>query len=105
MDLPEDDDVVQALAPKRTDESLRVCVLPRGSRRRDHLLGTEDLQTAPDSLAVVPVSVPNLRPEASTPWEAVVRPENLEATEIGGRFAGTGHQRKGYGWGSLCSPP
>lgn len=47
MDVVEHNDVVQAVAPKRADESLRVRVLPRGTRRRDDFLDAQGSRRPP----------------------------------------------------------
>jgi hypothetical protein len=46
------------VAPKRTDQPLRVWVLPRRSRRRHDLLDAEALDRLPEALAIDVVAIP-----------------------------------------------
>ena len=55
--LAENDNVVQALAPNRTDESLREGVLPRAMRGRENLTDSHVFHPLPEGVAVDCVAV------------------------------------------------
>src|SRR5262245_26781877 len=55
--LRENDDMIQALAPDRTDQALGERVLPGAVRRREDFLDAHALYPVPKVLAVDPVTV------------------------------------------------
>jgi len=66
--LAKDENVMQTLAPDRTDQALRTGVLPRTVRRRDHLLDPHGLHAVPKWLTVDLVTVAE-----EIGWGGVVR--------------------------------
>ena len=57
MNLAQDSEVIEALAPDRSDQPLDIAILPRCSRRYRHALGTNAAQgdVAVDSVVVIEV--------------------------------------------------
>jgi hypothetical protein len=64
------DDVVQALASNRADQSFDVRVLPGRLRRSQNLSDTEPLCCFRELLAVTSVAIPQQVPRGAIPWES-----------------------------------
>jgi len=57
MSLAKDNDVIEELSPKRTDEALGIAVLPRRTWRRPELFDAQVLDASVENGPVNPVSV------------------------------------------------
>lgn len=57
MPIAENDNMIQALAPDRTDEALGERILPRAVRRCEYFVDPHPLHTVPKMLAVELVTV------------------------------------------------
>jgi hypothetical protein len=69
MPLVENEDVVQALSEQRSNESLRVGVLPRGARSDRHLVKAERLNSPVEVRAVDPIAISDQVPGGRLPRE------------------------------------
>ena len=69
MPLVENDYVVQALSAQRSNESLRVGVLPRGARSDRHLVKAERLNSPVKVRAVDPIAISKRIPRDRLPRE------------------------------------
>ncbi len=67
MPLVENDYVVQALSAQRSNESLRVGVLPRGARSDRHLVKAERLDSPVKVRAVDPIAISDQVPGGRLP--------------------------------------
>src|SRR4029077_15768927 len=57
MPLAENDDVVKAFPPDRTDQPFSICVLPRGARRRRSIANAHRSNSSYKNIAVSPIAI------------------------------------------------
>ena len=69
--LAENDDMVQTLAPDRTDESLREGVLPRAARGDENFTDSHPLHSFPEGVTVDRIAVAEEVDRSGLVWEGV----------------------------------
>ena len=68
MCLVENDDMIETLAAHRSNQSLRIGILPRAQRTRDDLADAHAGDPAPEHIAIDGVAIPQ-----EPAWRCVVR--------------------------------
>ena len=71
MPFTQDDDVVEAFTPDRSDDPFRVRVLPRGSGSGKGLVDPHGLKPRAEDSTVGPISIPDQVPRRGLPWKRV----------------------------------
>ena len=69
MPFTQGNDVIEAFTPDRSDDALRVRVLPRGPGSGENLVDPHSLNPRAEDGAVGPISIPDQVPRRSLPWK------------------------------------
>ena len=69
MPFTQDDDVIEAFTPDRSDDPFRERVLPRGSGSSENLVDPHSLKPRAEDSTVGPISIPDQIPWRGLPWK------------------------------------
>ncbi len=69
MTFTQDDDVIEAFTPDRSDDAFRVRVLPRVSGGGENLVDPHSLKPRAEDGTVGPISIPDEVPRRGLPWK------------------------------------
>ena len=67
MPFTQDNDVIEAFTPDRSDNTFRVGALPRGSGGGENLVDPHSLKSRAEDGAVGPISIPDQIPRRGLP--------------------------------------
>jgi len=99
MVFAEHDHAVQTLPPKASDHALRIRILPRTARRREHWGHAQARHALLKDLAIRPIAVPEYVLRSRLPGEGR---DQMLGRPLGGRMRGHIDVRPPWLGGSVC---